>query len=170
MAYLLNGRYSTGDFEHHYVYAIFFQDGNGPGYIKFGRSKNPSSRLTQIRTACPIPAKRFATVEIGPSEGVAQKVERAILDRFSDRKIKKRGEWFRFDFSDPNDKREFNSGTKSALERILGSRHGWWEHISVPDLDQVETGRRAAFAKTEFGKKVLRRQDARRNFKAKAGI
>lgn len=168
--YQLNGRPTTGDYQHHFVYALFCKDDNGPGYVKFGRTKNVGQRLTTLRTTCPIPARMYAIVEIGPSLKLARRVEKALLDRFSDRRISSKREWVRFDFGCEQSKRDFNSGCREVFLSTLGPNHEWWQKVSIKALDEAEKARRLRFLKSREGKKIRRRQKSQQRFKELSGI
>lgn len=138
----------------YHVYALLCQDESGPGYIKLGMSGNVTQRLTSLRTSCPIPAKYIATVRVGYDREKCLKVERHLQREFADRGTKMRGEWFRFSFSDPDDKKEFNRGCKRVLRHFFGEAHPWWEMISVDALDQYNKERQQAFLRSKHRRKI----------------
>lgn len=137
--------------DQNYVYAMLCRDGDGPGYVKFGRSYRIGQRLTALRTSCPIPAKYFAIMEV-PSYPKAKAVEAALHRHFGDRKIK--GEWFRFDFESLEDKRAFNDGCRLVFALHLKSP-GSWTKISVAEFDEYERRRRAAFLQSKNARKIM---------------
>lgn len=140
--------------EAHYVYAMFCQDGDGPGYIKFGRSRQIGRRFGALRTACPIPVRMFAFVSIGIEEKRARKVENALHRAFKSRRTM--GEWFRFDYTSAADKREFNDRT-----RVVLAGYGideWWTSVSAKALD-AEAKRKQA-ARLEIKRRVRKAQMA----------
>ena len=138
----------------YYVYALLCQDNDGPGYVKLGMSGNVTQRLTSLRSSCPIPAKYIATVKIGHNREKCLKVEGYLHREFAERKIKMRGEWFRFNFSDPDDKKEFNRGCKRVLRHFFGVAHPWWDIISVGALDEYNEQRRNEFLHSKHRKKI----------------
>ena len=141
--------------ERHYVYAMLCQDGGGPGYVKFGRSKRIGDRLTALRTGCPIPAKYFAICCVGTESWQAKKIERAFHTLFAERRIT--GEWFRFDFSSVDDKRDFNVGSFRVFLEFLGPGHTWTK-ISVAALDEDARRRRQWFMNSKHRKKIESRE------------
>jgi len=110
-------------------------------------SGSVTQRLTSLRTACPVPAKYIATVDTGYIREKCLSVEKAFHLHFEDRKIKSRGEWFRFDFSSPDDKAYFNQGSRDVFSSIFGPDHPWWDIISVDALDEYNRKRRLSFLK-----------------------
>ena len=149
------------DLPEYHVYALFCQDEEGPGYVKFGMSSQITKRLTQLRQGCPIPAKLFATVPVGASKDKALRVERALHKVF----VKKHssGEWFRFDFSDDLDKRIFNRGSQKVFVHFFGADYPWWSQFSVEALDKYNKERRVAFLKSRHRRKI----EARAKYKVR---
>ncbi len=137
------------------VYALLCQDGDGPGYIKFGMSGNIGSRLSSLRMACPIPVRYIATYAVGHSREKARSVEKALHIAFGARQIKNRGEWFRFDFSDPEDKKFFNDTCRLVFRSHFGENHDWWSKVSVDALDKAERLRRAQLVHSKAGRKII---------------
>lgn len=127
----------------YHVYAMLCQDGDGPGYVKFGHSSRIGKRLATLRVACPIPARYFAVVDIGWSKTLTLATERGLHQQFRCRKIT--GEWFRFDFSAPEDKRAFNEGSKAVFSSIHTLGNSWWSKISVAALDKYQQEKRDAY-------------------------
>lgn len=119
----------------YYVYAIMCQDRKGdPLYVKIGRTSDITERLHSLRTGCPIPFRIYAFLDIGHRREKALDVELALHREFAGRKTA--GEWFRFDSKSPEDKRAFNDRSKRVLERLLGSRHPWWQKFSASAFDE----------------------------------
>lgn len=147
----------------YHVYAVFCQDESGPGYIKIGMSGNVTQRLTSLRTACPIPAKYIGTARTGFDREKCLKVERDLHRQFADKRVKMRGEWFRFDFADPKDKSIFAQGCQKVFRHHFGPAHPWWEFISVEALDKYNEDRRKAFMHSKHRRKI----EAKARYKAK---
>lgn len=139
----------------YHVYALLCQDKGGPGYIKFGMSMNIGSRLSSLRTACPIPVRYIATCSAGYCRDKARRLEKALHLAFANRRIKNRGEWFRFDFSNPEDKQCFNDTCKSVFQVHFRESGHWWTQISVDALDRAEKERRRNLVTTKKGQKVI---------------
>jgi len=144
----------------YFVYAMLCRDGNGPGYVKFGLSGNIGGRLSALRTTCPIPARYFAISEIGGNKKQARRVEKALHERFKDRKSS--GEWFRFDFDRETDKREFNDGSLHAFQSILGGKFNWWTKISVAALDAEAERAKAAFMNNACRQRLIQNEKRKR--------
>lgn len=148
---------TVSGYPHYHVYALFCRDGAGPGYVKIGHTMYVGGRLTQLRTACPVPAKMFATAEIGAYKRLALDVEKALHKQFHERRIS--GEWFLFDFTSEKDKRDFNDGSMAVFTRMMGRNAPWWTKVSVPALDAANEARRKRFCRSRFGRRLLKRQD-----------
>jgi hypothetical protein len=146
----------------YYIYALLCKDEDGPGYIKLGMSGNVTQRLTSLRTACPIPAQYIATVKVGYDREKCLKVESYLHREFAERKVKMRGEWFRFNFSEPEDKTEFNRGCKRVFRHFFGVAHPWWDIISVEALDKHNEERRREFLHSKHRRKI----EAKSRYKA----
>ena len=135
----------------YHVYALFCQDEDGPGYVKFGRSMRIGSRLSQLRTSCPIPARYFAIVDVGPEHKMYM-LEDALHRHFSDRRVT--GEWYRFDFKSEEDKRAFNDGCRKVFVECLGRNAPGWTKMSIAALDREAKARRQDFLKSRHRKKI----------------
>ncbi len=140
----------------YYVYAVLCQDGEGPGYIKIGYSGNIGSRLSGIKSNSPIPAKYFCTVEIGSNKNKAMAVESALLKQFEGRNTT--GEWFRFDFNNPEDKRDFNEGCRRVFAYEIGPDYEWWTKISVEEYEKYVKERTHAFLNSKNRNKIVKKQ------------
>lgn len=142
--------------DQHFVYAMFCQDVSGPGYIKFGRSRRIGGRLSQLKSACPVPAKLFAVVDVrGESE--AKVLERSLHQHFADRNTQ--GEWYRFDFSAAEDKRAFNDGCRQVFLHVLTDPGKWWTQISVAALNEYARERqRNLLRNRKLLKKLMHKQ------------
>lgn len=140
------------DLPEYHVYALFCQDKDGPGYVKFGMSRQITKRLTQLRQGCPIPAKMFATVPVGASKDKALQVERALHKVF----VKKHssGEWFKLDLNEDLDNRIFIRGSQKVFVHFFGADHPWWSQFSVEALDKYNKERQVAFLKSKHKRKI----------------
>lgn len=91
--YDCNGRFAAG---RTYVYVFMARDGDGPMYVKFGRSDDPVSRVGQVQVGCP-----FRIIKAGMikclSLDQAKTVEKAFHSEFAQWATS--GEWFRFDWT-----------------------------------------------------------------------
>lgn len=147
------------DFEKttYFVYAMLCRDGNGPLYVKFGRSRKIGERLTALRTGSPIPAKWFAIIET-PGRMTQAVVEKALHAEFKDRRTT--GEWFRFESDSEEEKRAFNDGCAKVFTIELGQGHNW-QKLSVSALDAYAAGRRRAYFLSKNRKKIDARHRAK---------
>ena len=115
----------------YYVYGVLCQDQeDSPLYVKFGKSYNLRSRLSAIRHSTPLPTRYFTFIEVNDDQ-VQGDLEKALHRRFAERRVQ--GEWFRFDPSSPEDKREFNEGCLEMfiLHVGVGSK---WQKVSSKSL------------------------------------
>lgn len=133
------------DQRRYYVYAMLCQDGDGPGYVKFGRTGRIGDRLCQLRTNCPIPARFFAIMQVLDYE-ISVRTEKRLHDQFADRRTT--GEWYRFDFCSVDDKRAFNDGCREAFKHTMQDVKGWTK-ISVAQLDAYHAERRKRFLQSK---------------------
>lgn len=124
----------------YFLYALFCEDGGGPGYVKIGYTQRIGRRISSLRTSSPIPAKMLATVEIGASEIRAKQIESALHQRFADRKST--GEWFRFSFGDPQHRQLFNASCREVFRSHIGPDYPWWSTMSIEAMDRLDKERR----------------------------
>lgn len=144
----------------YYVYSLFCIDSGGAGYVKFGFSRRIDKRLSQIRTSCPIPIEMVGLLEVR-IESRQKAVEKALHKRFSDRKV--RGEWFSFDFSSKDDKREFKEGCQEAFAPILRACDDqYWSTIDVSVIDAIAEKRKKHYLSLPERYKKLARANAER--------
>jgi len=139
----------------YYVYALLCQDGEGPLYIKFGRTTQPTRRLSGLRVGCPIEPRYFCTVQV-PYQHAQRQLEKALHEEFKERRTV--GEWFKFDAYDPSDKQQFQKGCALQMMKVLGPGYKW-EKISVRAKDAHEKERRKAmFSSGHFGRIQAKQQ------------
>jgi hypothetical protein len=142
-----------------YVYAIFCQDGGGPGYVKFGHSTRLGDRLSVLSVSCPIPAKMFAFIHFSRREK-AIAVEKSLLKHFASRKVS--GEWFRFEFTSRSDKDDFNAGCRKVFV-VDHNVSDWWVKVSAEAIKEDARRRRQEF----LAKKTKRQLNALNNRRRK---
>lgn len=147
---------SSPDRREFFVYTLLCRDGDGPLYVKFGRTTRPTVRLSELRHGSPIPARIYAFLHV-PTEVTQKRVERALHKQFADRKTK--GEWFRF--CPKQDKRAFNDGCLQVFQdlKLQGTM---WQKVNIEALDQVERQRKAVFLQSKQGRRVAAMQRAQR--------
>lgn len=108
-----------------WVYLLIGENSDG-GFMKIGCSTQPTKRWKALASS-PVSDKYMPDVKYGAvwRSGTIKdsyRVETLLHHRFRHRKIE--GEWFRFDFKNLADKREFNEGCKKILDG------GWWEKFN----------------------------------------
>ena len=134
------------------MYALLCQDTDGVGYIKIGRSRRVWQRIDALLTGCPIPAKYVAIAKM-PNKTMTGRIERRLHKAFKDRKTQ--GEWFRFDFSNNDDKRVFNSECRKAFNMLRNPAK--WEKINlVPILEERER-KKELIQRTGYLGKLIRK-------------
>ncbi len=92
------------------------------GYVKVGISGAPYERLYQIHCGSPSPVRAAQWVWIG-SINLARDIEKKIRKEWEARHC--RGEWYRFDYSKPEDKRDFHDTLSAVVEVIIGKAPEW---------------------------------------------
>ena len=112
-----------------HVYALFCQGEGGDGHIKIGHSTRIGERLTALLIGCPVPAKMIAVIEFD-MQVQAVRVEKALHRQFAARNTT--GEWFRFDFTDKDDKAAFNDGCRKVFAEHAVTEN--WSKTSVSAL------------------------------------
>lgn len=111
------------------IYAAFCHGDEG-GLVKVGVSAAPMRRAYAIHSNCPYPLETFVWCWAGRKDMTYQ-AEAFVHKQFAARQT--RGEWFRFDYSEPADKREFNDTMKQTFQAVTGKALRW----NVCDLEQV---------------------------------
>lgn len=91
------------------------------GFVKVGISRVPAERLYDVHCGSPSPIKAIQWVWIG-SLKAGRDLEAQIRREWKDRNS--RGEWYRFDYSKPEDKREFHDTLAAVLE-VAGVTAPW---------------------------------------------
>jgi hypothetical protein len=100
------------------------------GCVKIGFSKEPIKRWEALAHAGQIlkPVKRIAVFK-AESPRAARLIEKKFHASFAERRIQ--GEWFRFDFKNPDDKKEFNDTSRKHF------RMGQWSSFPVSALERA---------------------------------
>jgi hypothetical protein len=121
-----------------HVYAVFCEDDAGKGYVKIGRTSDLLTRLATIRTGCPFEVKYIAFIDTG-FHARSVLVERQLQASFQSRRT--RGEWFRFDFRSPDDKKEFSEKCRSVFRNPAnGLSDSKWTKMQVSAIDAAASG------------------------------
>jgi len=71
------------------IYAIGYFKMGHPGYVKFGRARNPYTRVRELQTGCPLHLELWAAVDLDDRN------EFRIHSAFSEYRL--RGEWFSYE-------------------------------------------------------------------------
>lgn len=129
-----------------YVYFFMARDGDGPMYVKVGRSDNPIKRIGEVQTGCPFPIIKAGMVKC-LSLDQTKRIERDIHCRLQNRHTS--GEWFKFDWSDPMERESL----QLAMTVVL---------VEVPEwnLEEIDIQRAAAMY-TELATARQQRRRAR---------
>lgn len=125
--YDCNGRWAAG---RSYVYTFMARDGDGPVYVKVGRSDNPVVRLGHVQVGCPFKIFRAAMVKC-LSVDQAKRIEAEMHSSLA--AFASSGEWFRFDWSAEEERRRL----ASTMEVVFASIPGW-------QLEEIDVHRAAA--------------------------
>lgn len=134
-----------------FVYFFMARDGDGPMYVKIGRSDNPIKRVGEVRTGCPLPIIKAGMVKC-LDWNQAKRIEREFHRHLADRGSS--GEWFRFDWH--------SSVDREHLQTVMGV-----VLAEVPEwkLEQIDLGK-AASMYAELA--AERQRKSRRNRKGAA--
>lgn len=111
---------ATGMLEGWFVYCAFTATEHG--LVKIGISEVPHKRLAEIHQNCPFPIERAMWSFVG-RKNKARATERAIHGVFHHRQT--RGEWFRFDYTKQEDKREFHDRLNSCFLAQTKDKPQW---------------------------------------------
>lgn len=138
------------------VYAMFCQEDGQQAYVKIGRSENVISRISTLRTNCPVPARFFAWVET-ETYGKSVTLEAKLHERFADRRST--GEWFKFNLLDPEERKYFNENCRWVFAKVFRTdTPPEWQSKDIDDLEKAEQDRRRRrFFTTKKGKRFAQR-------------
>lgn len=116
-----------------FIYAAF----TDAGYVKVGMSRTPFERIYAVHISSPSPVRAAQWVWIG-SLNVARQIERDVRSEWRARNT--RGEWYYFDYSKPEEKREFHD-TLSAIVEVRIGRAPEWEKLGPEKVgDLIRAG------------------------------
>ncbi|WP_414554757.1 GIY-YIG nuclease family protein [Stenotrophomonas forensis] len=101
-----------------FVYAACTED----GFVKVGISRTPYDRIYQVHCGSPSPVKAAQWVWVG-SLKKGREIERRIRKEWDARHC--RGEWYRFDYSKGEDKRDFHDTLGAVVEVVTGVAPEW---------------------------------------------
>ncbi|MFI8573505.1 GIY-YIG nuclease family protein [Stenotrophomonas bentonitica] len=153
--YDCNGRWAAG---RTYLYLFMARDSDGPMYVKVGVSDDPYGRVTQVQTGCPIKICRAAMMKC-MSRDQARKVELAVhLDLAH---YASSGEWFRFDWGDPSQRRALNN----AVECNMAIVREW----KMEEIDLAKAQAMKRFIDSERRRKFREKANGTKRIKAVIG-
>jgi len=116
-----------------WVYAMFCEAPSSPvGWVKIGITENILGRIGSIKHGTPFPINMIALVGCTEDGPPAARVEQRLHERFALRRCN--GEWFQFNFSDSDDKRDFNDGCREVFRELWGENYPWWWKTSESEL------------------------------------
>lgn len=115
------------------IYCMVTEEVSGVAFFKFGISRNPLSRVSEVQTGCPVPIVEVLMLP-AISRREAMNVEQATHMLLA--KYKTSGEWFRFELADPEHKKDFNGALKMAA---AGCRAKGWKRASATSKAKAET-------------------------------
>lgn len=109
------------------------------GFVKVGISRTPYKRIYAIHCNSPSPVRAAQWVWVG-SLALGRQIERLVKVDWADRNT--RGEWYRFDYSQPADKAAFHDTLAAMFEVVTGEKPAWEklgpEKIGELLLDQAK--------------------------------
>lgn len=98
-----------------YVYVFMARDGDGPMYVKIGRSDNPVMRIGNVQTGCPIRIIKAGMVKVLNIEQ-AKRLEAELHIALAAHSTT--GEWFKFDWTN-TEHRDFLSATLKVVFAVV---------------------------------------------------
>lgn len=132
-----NGRWAAG---RSYLYVFMARDGDGPMYVKVGKSNDPITRLGDLQTGCPFPIVKAGMVKC-LTEKQSFRFEKRLHVELA--KYNSQGEWFKFDWSKPEQK----CLVADAIEVVLAELKDWlFEEI---DIEKAASMMRAIMAERQ---------------------
>lgn len=103
------------------------------GYVKVGISGKPAERIFSVHSGSPSPVRAAQWVWIG-SASMARKIESQVKKQWSQRHT--RGEWYKFDYSKPEDKRDFHD-TLNAIIEVVTKKPPEWTRLNPNGVDTL---------------------------------
>ncbi len=98
-----------------YVYVLMARDGDGPMYVKVGRSDNPIKRISNVQVGCPfriVKAGMVKCLTIEQASSIERELHLLLQDHWSS------GEWFRFDWKDTEQRQKLQSMMEVAFAGV----------------------------------------------------
>ena len=106
------------------VYAALTDAFEAGGIVKIGVSKMPLVRVSEVHSGSPFPVEAAMWAWVG-SKRRAFKLEGRIKRAFAARCT--RGEWFRFNYTDPREKEIFTRTLNLMFAAEVGSMPKWFK-------------------------------------------
>ena len=133
------------------IYAIFCMESNSSAFVKIGISSIVYDRILALRAGLIFPIGVVLHCAMG-NRIVTQEIETKIHQALCKRKT--RGEWFKFDLSNPVDKAEFHMVTKTVTARYSPNPLVW-KRITPEQINAYEALRieRKAEAKVSLAQR-----------------
>jgi hypothetical protein len=116
-----------------FVYAACTED----GFVKVGISRTPYHRIYQIHCGSPSPVRAAQWVWVG-SLNFGRRIEQKVRKEWRSRHT--RGEWYRFDYSDPADKRDFHDTLGAVVQAVTGKAPEWNKLNSQAMAELIKAG------------------------------
>lgn len=107
----------------HVIHAVFLYAAcTEEGFVKVGISRTPFERIYDIHCGSPSPVRAAQWVWVGSLQ-CGREMERRIAKEWASRNT--RGEWYRFDYALPQDKRDFHDTLSAVFEVVAGFPPKW---------------------------------------------
>jgi len=111
------------------VYVLLARDGNGPAYVKIGRSNCPEARIPSVQTGCPVRITSARAIKCS-SLAIARAMEESLHEHLASFRCS--GEWFRFDWDD--------DAHRSLLDRAV-EKHLAGMGLEIREIDLALAGK-----------------------------
>lgn len=118
----------------HAIHAVFLYAAcTEDGFVKVGISRTPFERLYQIHCGSPSPVLAAQWVYVG-SLNKGREIEKRVRKEWDGRHT--RGEWYRFDYSQESEKRDFHD-TLSAVYEVVTNTAPAWERLGPAKMEEL---------------------------------
>jgi hypothetical protein len=118
----------------HAIHAVFLYAAcTEDGFVKVGISRTPFERLYQIHCGSPSPVRAAQWVYVG-SLNKGREIEKRVRKEWNSRHT--RGEWYRFDYSQESEKRDFHD-TLSAVYEVVTNIAPVWEKLGPAKMEEL---------------------------------
>lgn len=124
----------------YFLYAAMTAD----GVVKVGISSVPCERVAHIHANSPFPIKAVMWTWVGSAFN-ARSIEKRLKELW--RKRNTRGEWFRFDFNDPDEVSLFYMTITAVVEAQTGKPAEWKQYTEAEVKQMVKDVMKASFSR-----------------------